>query len=359
MLYEQVIRPFLFGISRNDPEIAHDLALASLRFVETITLLKWMLTQYTRVENLGLKREIFGLTFPNLIGLAAGFDKDGVAAQGLCALGFGHLELGTVTSVPQRGNRRPRIWRLPKDKALINAMGFNNQGAIQIAQNLKAAGKLPIPVGVNIGKSIGTPPDDMQEVVRDYSDSLRAVYPFADYICINVSSPNTPGLTKLQEKERLTILLEALQEEAIPFSSCGKRKPMLLKIAPDMSWNALDEVLQVCSDQQIDGIVATNTTTDRQGLHTIPQSEGGISGIPLKAKTLITVEHIHRQAPTLPIIGVGGVFHLEDVLQLLEGGASLVQVYTGLIYKGPFLARTLNKGLERRMHALALGPLSL
>ena len=304
------------------------------------------------VDSPGLRREVFGLSFPNPIGLAAGFDKNGAAARGLAALGFGHIELGTITSLAQPGNPRPRIWRFPEERALINAMGFNNLGAQRMAQNLRVAGKIPVPVGISLGKSKVTPENNMDAVVADYLASLRALYHHGDYFAVNVSSPNTPGLRTLQGKEQLTVLLQSLTKEALRLGN-GTRKPMLVKIAPDLSLEALDELLQVCSDRGVNGIIATNTTTSREGLPSSAPQQGGMSGKPLQSKALKVVEHIHRQVPTLPIIGVGGVFQLKDALQLLSAGASLVQVYTGFVYQGPFIARTINKGLEGRRLARA------
>lgn len=347
MLYENIVRPILFGISRKDPERAHHLALTALQITGNIGVLRWLLTRYTKTDSPGLEREVFGLTFPNPIGLAAGFDKNGAAARGLATLGFGHIELGTITSLTQPGNPRPRIWRFPEQQALINAMGFNNLGAQAMAHNLRAAGKISVPVGISLGKSKVTLEGNMNAVVADYLTSLHALYPYGDYFAVNVSSPNTPGLRTLQGKEQLTTLLQSLIKEALRLGN-GTRKPILVKFAPDLTFEALNEALQVCVDCGADGVIAGNTTTSRKGLPSSAPQQGGMSGKPLQEKALGIVEHIHKQVPTLPIIGIGGVFQPEDALQLFSAGASLVQVYTGFVYQGPFLARTINRGLERR-----------
>lgn len=279
--------------------------------------------------------ELWGLRFPNRLGLAAGMDKNGVAVPAWEALGFGHVEVGTVTSIPQPGNPQPRLVRLPRSEALINRMGFNNEGAVALAQRLRrqrAAGGFGIPVGVSLGKSKVT---DVEHATEDYLASLHAVRDVADYIAVNVSSPNTAGLRSLQDAGPLRELLTALVQ-----SAAGT--PVLVKLAPDLSDSATDEALQVATDAGVVGIIASNTTLSRDRLHagdaTRAAQSGGLSGAPLTVRSRAMVARIVRTTD-FPVIGVGGVMRVEDAKALLDVGASLVQVYTGLVYGGPALVR--------------------
>ena len=297
-----------------------------------------------------LKR--FGLRFPNPIGLAAGFDKNGTVADALCALGFGFLEIGTVTSEPQPGNPRPRIFRLPGDRALINRLGFNNCGARTLAKNLKEHPPACL-LGVNIGKSLSVP---IQNSIADYVKTFEVVYDVADYIAVNVSSPNTPQLRELQQPEMLADLLTALQtrnSQLAEKKSLAATKPLLLKIAPDLSEDEIQAIVKVAQRAGIAGIIATNTTVARDGLQSSAAritacGEGGLSGAPLQNRSNEVIRMIYRlTSGSLPIIGVGGIFNAADAWEKICAGASLVQLYTGFIYEGPSIARRINEGLRR------------
>ena len=292
----------------------------------------------------------FGLEFTNPIGLAAGFDKNGTAAQALAALGFGFIEVGSVTSEAQPGNPRPRLFRLPKDKALINRAGFNNCGAMQLAENIRAHRPRCV-LGVNVGKSRMVAIDD---AIPDYLKSFDAVYSVADYLAINVSSPNTPNLRELQQPEMLATLLKSLQQrnhELAQGSSISTPKPLLLKIAPDLTPSEVESIVEIAMRADVAGLIATNTTIRREGLRTSRKEieacgEGGLSGAPLRDPSNEVIALIYRLTRgELPIIGVGGVFNAEDAWQKLCAGASLIQVYTGFIYEGAAVARTINEGL--------------
>ncbi len=294
--------------------------------------------------------ELFGLRFPNAVGLAAGFDKDAVAWPGLMALGFGHVEVGTVTRFPQQGNEKPRVFRFPGEEALINRMGFPNDGAETVARRLRETRarypQLP-PVGVNIGKSRNA---ELSEAVEDYLATFRLMAPVADYVAINVSSPNTPNLRQLQTKGALQELLSALRAE----NQRGVAKPILLKIAPDLSFPQIDDVLEVCEAQGVAGIIATNTTLERPGPFAKANETGGLSGPPLHERAINIVRYIHRATHgRLPIIGVGGVASEVSAGRMADAGASLVQLYTGLVYHGPFLPRRLANTFAWRQRAWA------
>jgi len=304
-----------------------------------------LLRQLSSVRDPRLEVSAFGLRFSNPIGLAAGFDKNAVAVRTWAALGFGHVEVGTVTALPQPGNPKPRLFRLPHDQALINRMGFNNEGAEAMALRLEhlhqTFGKPPAPLGINLGKSKRTP---LEEAPQDYLQSLSRLWPYADYFAINVSSPNTPGLRALQDKDRLEELLAALTGFA------QGRKPLLLKIAPDLSWEQIDEILALVEQYRLSGLIATNTTTAREGLQTLTNEAGGLSGRPLRIRSLEVLEYLQRQLRgRLPIVSVGGIFSAEDVWERLSKGAALVQVYTGFVYQGPWTAKKLCRGLLERM----------
>jgi dihydroorotate dehydrogenase len=273
-------------------------------------------------------------------------DKNGIALRAWPAIGFGFVEVGTVTAHPQPGNPRPRLFRLVEDEAVINRMGFNNLGSEALADRLAAYGPLGYPLGVSIGKSKVTP---LEDAVEDYVTSLRRLYRYGDYFAVNVSSPNTPGLRALQDAGHLRELLTALRSEAAALTVAGlSPKPILVKIAPDLTTSAIDELLQVCTDVGIAGIIATNTTITRPGVESHPLSSetGGLSGRPVAEIAAKTVAHIHNETGgAMPVIGVGGIVDPSDAIRLFDAGASLVQVYTGLIYRGPGLIRAINRSL--------------
>lgn len=350
MFYQQVIRPILFWLSVNDSEIAHEKILALLGLTGEKERLTRLIERFSTFRDRGLEQKIFGLKFRNPVGLAAGFDKNAIALQGLQSLGWGFLEAGTVTRYEQEGNPRPRIFRFPKDKALINRMGFNNDGADKVAQRLAKVRRLAIPLGISLGKSKITP---LEKAIEDYRYSLGKLYPYGDYFVVNVSSPNTPGLRKLQDKGHLGNLLFVLRREAedIAKRTGVQLKPIFVKVAPDLTLEAIDELLQVCLDSQVAGLIAVNTTITRDGLSVcVPfRGEGGLSGKPLWPKAISIVRYIHEQtAGKLPIIGVGGISGPEEAYQMLRY-AVLIQVLTGFIYRGPFIARQINQGLRRLM----------
>lgn len=338
MLYKNIIRPMLFRI---DPERVHDLATAGLAQARVAA---GPLEKLLSVEDPRLAVDVFGLHFRNPLGLAAGFDKDARLVEIWPALGFGFAELGTVTARPQPGNPRPRLFRLPQDGAIINRMGFNNEGAEAVAERLRRLPKETlhrIPIGINIGKSKVTP---LEGAVDDYLFSFNTLYEFADYFVVNVSSPNTPDLRKLQDKDALAELLGTLSARNRGLSG----KPLLVKVAPDLTWPQIDDVLQVIADVGLSGIVATNTTIARDGLQTPIDENGGLSGKPLRERSTEIIRYIHRVTEgKLPIVGVGGIFTAEDAFEKLEAGACLVQVYTGFIYEGPLMPRNLNRRLAQ------------
>jgi dihydroorotate dehydrogenase len=347
MLYQHFARPLLFRLTRHDPERAHTLLLALLAAAGHAPPLLRLLAHTWSVRHPALERTVCGIRFPNPVGLAAGWDKDGLALPALAALGFGHIEAGTVTWHAQPGNPRPRVFRLPASEALINRMGFNNQGAPALAARLRRAPPLPVPLGISLGKSRRTPPE---RAVHDYCASLRLLAPYARYIAVNVSSPNTPGLRALQERAHLEALIGALQRERQQMQAHGDpAPPLLLKVAPDLSEAALLDVLQVCADFAVSGIIATNTTTSRDGLREPIDEAGGLSGRPLRDVSRQIVAFLSRETGgRLPLIGVGGIFDADDARRMLEAGASLVQLYTGFIYRGPGLVRAINTALLPR-----------
>jgi dihydroorotate dehydrogenase len=321
--YERLVRPLLFSL---DPETAHDLTLKFLSVAGTFLLL--------RVYQPNSKpTTVFGITFPHPVGLAAGFDKNGVALPAWAALGFGFVEVGTVTAKAQSGNLKPRIFRLSQEEALINRLGFNNEGADAVAARLgrlRDAGRWPkIPIGINIGKSRATP---LEEAAGDYAYSFDKLAPFADYIALNVSSPNTPGLRSLQESEALSNLLRAIREQNTA------KKPVLLKIAPDLTESELERIINACEAHAVAGIIATNTTIDHAGIPKKLDQEGGLSGRPLSEKSTALIRTI-RVRTELPIIASGGIFGAESAREKIEAGSQLLQVYTGYIYRGPGLLR--------------------
>jgi dihydroorotate dehydrogenase len=346
MAYRSLLRSLLF---RLPPETAHELALKSLSAAPNFSA-KVIGDRFKRSPFGPLRR--FGLSFSNPIGLAAGFDKDGVALDSLAALGFGFIEAGTVTYHAQPGNERPRLFRLPLDKALINRAGFNNRGAQAFADRVELH-KPDCVLGVSIGKSRIAALDD---AIADYLKSFEIVYPVADYIAVNISSPNTPRLRELQESAQLDSLLAALQQRNQELSDQPDGRgvlPLLVKLSPDLPDDALAEVVQVALKNKVAGLIATNTTIDRPTLKTSREQveacgAGGLSGAPLLPKATETVAKLYSLTDgTLPLIGVGGIFSAEDAWTMISAGASLLQIYTGFIYEGPGIAAKLNDGLRR------------
>lgn len=357
MLYRRAVRPFFFGVAGRDAERIHERVLGGLAAISRSPALTRALALASEVSGgaptSALAREVFGLRFPNPIGLAAGFDKNAVAIPALAALGFGHVEVGTLTLRPQPGNPRPRLFRLPTDEALINRMGFNNQGAAAVAARMARQRRPPIPIGISLGKSKVTPLD---EAVSDYLGSLDLLHPWGDYFAVNISSPNTPGLRALQQRDRLDALLAALTDRLRALAAAEGRptpKPLLVKIAPDLDDAALDEVVEVCLARGASGLIATNTTLARDTLSAwvpagLREQSGGLSGRPLHMRAVEVVARLHGLAgDRLPIIGCGGVFTADDARRLLDAGASLVQLYTGFIFEGPGVARRLCHDLAR------------
>ncbi|MFC0431231.1 quinone-dependent dihydroorotate dehydrogenase [Kutzneria buriramensis] len=339
MVYKQLVRRTLFRFGGGDPEVAHERTMGVLRRVGAMPpVLSALRARYAVVA----PRTVFGVRFPNPVGLAAGMDKDGVALPAWPALGFGFVEVGTVTRHAQPGNDRPRLFRLPDSEAVINRMGFNNRGAQALADRLDRLGPLPVPLGVSLGKSKVTP---VEQAVEDYRHSMRVLGRHGDYFAVNISSPNTPGLRSLQDRAALNELLAGVQDEN------SDRKPLLVKIAPDLTDSAIGELLEVCGEHEISGVIATNTTLSRDGLAASDQGRageaGGLSGRPLAARALEVVRLVHKETGgRLPIIGVGGVFDPDSAQRMIDAGADLVQVYTGFIYEGPGLIRKINRSLR-------------
>lgn len=337
----RALRSILFLKS---PESIHYWAMNRLHWAYKSPMLRKQLQRTFAVKDVKLERTLWGITFPNPVGLAAGFDKDARWTDELAAIGFGFIEIGTLTPRPQPGNPQPRLFRLPADAALINRMGFNNGGADAAAARLKRR-KERVIIGGNIGKNKDTPND---RATDDYVASFKILYPVVDYFVVNVSSPNTPGLRELQDKEPLTHLLRTLRELSL---QQGQQKPILLKIAPDLTNEQLDDIIAIVQETGIDGIVATNTTIVRSGLATSAADverigAGGLSGKPLRARATEVVQYIHDHSKgTIPIIAAGGIFTAADALEKLAAGASLVQVYTGFIYEGPAIVKNICKGI--------------
>jgi len=307
----------------------------------------WALRLFFKVKDTRLEREVFGLKFDNPVGLAAGFDKDAKLFDELASFGFGFVEIGTVTPLPQDGNPKPRLFRVKDDSGLINRMGFNNQGIEAVVARLRRK-KTDIIIGGNIGKNKDTP---NEEAANDYAICFEKLFPYVDYFAVNVSSPNTPGLRDLQEKAPLTALLNSLQELN---NKKDKRKPILLKIAPDLTDEQLDDIIAIVADTKIDGVIATNTTIDRSSLKTAKNKvetigNGGLSGKPVRLRSTQVIKYLaDKSNRAFPIIGVGGIHSAEDALEKLDAGATLLQVYTGFIYEGPSLVKRINKAILKR-----------
>ena len=332
--YERLVRPILFAF---DAETAHSLTLRALRTASGVKLgLRFL--NFKRPDK---PKTIFGITFPNPIGLAAGLDKNGVALPVWAALGFGFIEIGTVTAKAQPGNPKPRIFRFPERQALINRLGFNNDGADVVArrlERLKRSGRWPdVPVGINIGKSRTT---ELTDATEDYLYSFRRLREFADYVVLNVSSPNTPGLRELQGVTQLNELLGAIAEKNLI-----ARKPIVVKIAPDLAPEELDQVVATCEANKVAAIIATNTTLDHSSIPHETDEEGGLSGAPLRAKSTGLVQQITARS-TIPVIASGGIVDGDSAREKIAAGAQLLQIYTGLIYRGPALLREIAEALE-------------
>ncbi|MFA6151409.1 MAG: quinone-dependent dihydroorotate dehydrogenase [Chitinophagaceae bacterium] len=337
-----LIRTILF---RRDPEEVHYWAMAKLQAAYRNPLLRSMMRKMFTYKKSSLERTLWGITFPNPVGLAAGFDKDARWINELSCLGFGFVEIGTVTPLAQPGNPKPRLFRLPEDKAVINRMGFNNEGATAAAERLSKPHERII-VGGNIGKNKDTPNEN---AIDDYEKAFIALYNVVDYFVVNVSSPNTPGLRALQDKEPLTKILNRLQ---VLNKEMGKNRPILLKIAPDLTLEQLDDIISLVTETGIQGVVATNTTIDRSGLKSESAKvesigAGGLSGKPLSERSTDVIRYIHQKSNgSIKIIAAGGIFTAADAQEKLDAGASLVQVYTGFIYEGPAIASNICKKLS-------------
>ncbi|HUH28420.1 quinone-dependent dihydroorotate dehydrogenase [Gelidibacter sp.] len=343
-MYKLLLRPILFLF---DPETVHNFTFKLIRFAHNLGFGAVFRNTY-QANNKLLERQLFGLTIPNPVGLAAGFDKNAMLYKELSNMGFGFIEIGTVTPKAQDGNEKPRLFRLKEDLAIINRMGFNNAGVEaaveQLRENPSVGEKGRVIIGGNIGKNKITP---NEEAVNDYIICFEALFDYVDYFVVNVSSPNTPNLRALQEKKPLTDLLQTLQDKN---NSKGKRKPILLKIAPDLTNEQLLDIIDIVSITKIDGVIATNTTISREGLKSENKTEmGGLSGQPLTKRSTEVIRFLAEKSnKAFPIIGVGGIHSAEDALEKLDAGADLIQLYTGFIYEGPQLIKDINKAILKR-----------
>ena len=367
-IYQSSVRPLLFSVLKTDAEWLHNRTLQVLELAArtqsnpaTGQILS-RLQKSLGVQDSRLEQSKWGLSFQNPVGLAAGFDKNGVAADIWANFGFGFAELGTVTSQPQPGNPQPRLFRLTQDSAALNRMGFNNQGAAAMAARFQAAQHQPqsqFPIGINLGKSKVTP---LEEAAADYLQSFKLLKDYGDYFVVNVSSPNTPGLRSLQDAAGLSTILEKLQQENRGI------KPILVKIAPDLESEAIVSILDLAKTYQLAGIIATNTTIRRDGLKTqilretgkpIAEEAGGISGIPVQERSTEVIRFIWQYTKgELPIIGVGGIFTAEDAWEKIAAGASLIQVYTGWVYEGPWMVRRILQGLLQKLEQKGFNSIS-
>jgi dihydroorotate dehydrogenase len=339
MLYD-LVRPLLF---RAEAEDAHERVVGLLERLERRPRLLETVRSFYEVDAPAVETEALGLSFPNPVGIAAGFDKDARVARALPALGFGFVEVGTVTRYPQEGNPRPRMWRFPEQDAIVNSLGFPNEGADAVSTRLAQEGRPSVPLGVNVGLSKRT---DLEDAEDDYRYSVRRFHDLADFLVVNVSSPNTPGLRSLQGREHLDGVLAAVQEanHGAAEEAGVDPRPTLVKVSPDLPEKALAEVVDVARDRDLAGIVATNTTEER--VEGVDVEEGGMSGAPLARRSTEVVARLHQLAgERLAIVGVGGVATAEDALEKIEAGASLVQLYTGLVYGGPATPSRINREL--------------
>jgi len=367
-IYQVALRPLLFNLIKADPENLHSKTISALKWLgnngnrQPANSVKGRLQQSFCLQDARLKQSLFGLKFPNPVGLAAGFDKDGVATSMWSSFGFGFAEVGTVTSLAQPGNPRPRLFRLAKDEAALNRMGFNNCGAAAMAACLAKPASRPdplIPIGINLGKSKVTP---LEEAQQDYRHSFSLLKNYGDYFVVNVSSPNTPGLRKLQDAAMLGSILDALREEN------NLQKPIFVKIAPDLEWEAISEIVFLAQTYKLAGIIATNTTIKREGLNTqiltqtgkpLSEEAGGISGKPVRERSTEVIKYIWQQSQgQIPVIGVGGIFTAQDAWDKITAGASLVQIYTGWVYQGPGMIRRILQGLLLKLEENQLNSIS-
>ncbi len=331
MIYKNLIRPILF---RFDPEKVHHFTFSVIKYSFKIPFVKQLVSAMYSVDKPELKQKVFGLTFKNPVGLGAGFDKNAKLIDQLACFGFGFIEIGTVTPKPQKGNPKKRLFRLKKDQAIINRMGFNNDGVEVVVERLKKV-KTNILIGGNIGKNKVTPND---KAVEDYVICFEKLFDYVDYFVVNVSSPNTPNLRALQDKKPLSKILNTLQQKN---SNKEKRKPILLKIAPDLTNEQLDDIIDIVKSTKIDGIIATNTTISRVGLQSSLKKEtGGLSGKPVKKRATEVIEYLNKKSNgAFPIIGIGGIFTAKDANEKIQAGANLIQVFTGFIYEGPNMVK--------------------
>lgn len=342
----KLIRSILFLF---DPEKIHYFTTGAIHFVLKIPGMKFLWNAIYKVKSPKLEREVFGLRFENPVGLAAGFDKNASMYNDLAYCGFGFIEIGTITPLSQPGNDKPRLFRLKSDQAIVNRMGFNNGGIETAVRNLRNR-KTKILIGGNIGKNKLTPNED---AISDYLKCFEALFDYVDYFVVNVSSPNTPNLRELQEKEPLKQLLSALKEASKIKTSA---KPILLKIAPDLTDSQLDDIISIIDEVHIDGVIATNTTISRDNLKANKNSleaigAGGVSGKPLTKRSTEVIRYLHTKSNgSFPIIGVGGIHCAEDALEKIKAGASLVQIYTGFIYEGPGLVKKINKAILKELN---------
>ena len=343
-MYKIIVRPILFLF---DPEKVHYFTFSLIRTLSKIPGFPSLFRGMYQVKDKRLERNLFGLTFENPVGLAAGFDKDAKLYNELSNFGFGFVEIGTLTPKPQAGNPKKRLFRLKQDSAIINRMGFNNGGVEEAVERLKK--NKGVLIGGNIGKNKVTPNENATD---DYVICFNALFDHVDYFVVNVSSPNTPGLRELQEKEPLTKLLLRLQELN---DAKSKRKPLLLKIAPDLTNEQLDDIVSIVVETKLDGLIATNTTIDRNGLKTAEKrlkalGNGGVSGQAVKKRSTEVIRYISEKSnKSFPIIGVGGIYCAEDAIEKLKAGASLVQIYTGFVYEGPSIVKKINQGILKHL----------
>lgn len=342
-MYKLFVRPFLFLF---DPEAIHHFTFQFIKISCKIPGAKSLLSGLYQTKKEGLSRTLFGITFPNPVGLAAGFDKDAKLIDELACFGFGFIEIGTLTPKPQSGNEKPRLFRLPADQGLINRMGFNNGGVAEAVIRLKKRNSNVI-VGGNIGKNKITPNENAFD---DYKICFEELYPYVDYFVVNVSSPNTPGLRELQEKEPLKKLLASVKELSL---QTQKPKPILLKIAPDLTESQLLDIVAILLETKTDGVIATNTTISRTGLKATPSElekigNGGLSGKPLQNKSTEFISFLREKlGKTYPIIGVGGIMSPQDALDKIDAGADLIQIYTGFVYEGPSIVKKINRAIAK------------
>lgn len=343
-MYKQLIRPIFFCI---DPEKVHHIVVALVKFGFKIPGVQALVRKSFTVNDVRLERKVFGLTFSNPVGLAAGFDKNATFYNEFASFGFSFIEIGTVTPKGQPGNPKPRLFRMPSSKGLINRMGFNNNGVEEAVKKLKKR-KTNIIIGGNLGKNTNTPNDC---AVADYVITFNALYDYVDYFVVNVSCPNISNLHKLQDKDSLMLILNSVLAERAKKTVA---KPVLLKISPDLNFNQIDEVIDILQETKIDGVVATNTTTGRYNLNEPEEKvsqvgNGGMSGLPLRDRSTEVIRYISRKTGgKIPIIGVGGILSAQDALDKIEAGATLVQIYSGFIYEGPILVKKINKALLKR-----------